>query len=111
VVWLRTDGNPMTPQDWNSWSLAFAMWLNGVALTDTDANGTPLTDDTFLVLFNASWNPQPFTLPPSSLGTTWMPVLDTTQSTGLPAPPSTALAAGSAYTLGPRSLLVLRRTE
>jgi isoamylase len=111
VVWLRTDGNPMTPQDWNSWSLAFAMWLNGVALTDTDANGTPLTDDTFLVLFNASWNPQPFTLPPSSLGTTWVPVLDTTQSTGLPAPPSTALAAGSAYTLGPRSLLALRGTE
>jgi hypothetical protein len=29
------------------------MWLNGAALTGTDANGTPLTDDTFLILFNS----------------------------------------------------------
>ncbi len=111
VVWLWTDGTPMTSNRWNSGSLAFAMWLNGAALTDTDADGNVRTDDTFLILFNASWNPQVFTLPPASLGTTWMPVLDTTQSTGLPALSSTALPAGSAYTLNPRSLLVLRRTQ
>lgn len=70
-----------------------------------------LTDDTFLILFNASWNLQPFTLPSSSLGTTWMPVLDTTQATGSPAPSSIALPPDSGYTLSPRSLLVLRRTE
>ena len=64
----------MSSDRWNSGSLAFGMWLNGAALTDTDADGNVLTDDTFLVLFNASWNPQPFTLPPASLGTTWMPV-------------------------------------
>ena len=39
VVWLWTDGTPMTSDRWNSGSLAFAMWLNGAALTDTDANG------------------------------------------------------------------------
>ena len=111
VVWLWTDGTPMTLQDWNSGSLAFAMWLNGAALTDTDTDGNVLTDDTLLILFNASWNPEVFTLPPSRLGTTWMPVLDTTQSTGLPAAAATALPAGSAYSLGPRSLLVLRRAE
>jgi len=111
VVWLWTDGTPMTADDWNSGSLAFAMWLNGAALTDTNADGTPLTDDTFLILFNASWNPQVFTLPPASLANAWVPVLDTTQSTGSPAPSSTALPADSAYTLSPRSLLVLRRTQ
>jgi isoamylase len=111
VVWLWTDGTPMTADGWNSGSLAFAVWLNGAALMDTDVNGTPLTDDTFLVLFNASWNQQLFTLPPSSLGTTWLPALDTTESTGLPAPSPTALTAGSASTLNPRSLVVLRRTE
>jgi hypothetical protein len=66
VAWLWTDGTPMTQDTWNSGSLAFAVWLNGSALTDTDAQGTVLTDDTFLILFNASWNPQVFTLPPSS---------------------------------------------
>jgi glycogen operon protein len=101
----------MTPDRWNSGSLAFAMWLNGAALTDTDADGNALTDDTFLILFNASWNPQVFTLPSSSLGTTWIRVLDTTQASGSPAPSSTALPADSAYTLSPRSLLALRRTE
>jgi isoamylase len=111
VVWLWTDGTPMTPDHWNSGSLALALWLNGAALTDTDADGTVLTDDTLLILFNASWNPQGFTLPPSGLGTTWMPVLDTTESTGLPASSSTALAAGSAFTLSPRGLLVLRRQQ
>ena len=111
VVWLWTDGTPMTPDRWNAGSLAFAMWLNGAALTDTDANGTPLTDDTFLTLFNASWNPQPFTLPQAGLGEAWVTVLDTTQPTGSPVPSSTALAAGSAYTLSPRSLLLLRRTQ
>ena len=111
VVWLWTDGTPMTPDQWNSGSLAFAMWLNGAALTDTDANGNALTDDTFLILFNASWNPQVFTLPSANLGKAWVTVLDTAQATGLPAPSPTALPAGSAHTLNPRSLLVLRRTQ
>jgi isoamylase len=89
VARLWTDGTPMTPNRWNSGSLTFAMWLKGAALTDTD--GTVLTDDMFLIMFNASWNPQVFTLPPASLGTTWMPILDTTQATGSPAPSPTAL--------------------
>ena len=67
VAWLWTDGTPMTPDHWNSGSLAFAMWLNGATLTDT--HGNALRDDTFLIMFNASWNPQPFTLPPAGLGT------------------------------------------
>ena len=53
----------------------------------------------------------PPALPPASLGATWIPVLDTTQPTGLPAPSSTALPAHSSHTLSPRSLLVLRRTQ
>ncbi|MGO9151605.1 MAG: glycogen debranching enzyme, partial [Mycobacterium sp.] len=110
VAWLWTDGTPMTSDRWNSGSLAFAVWLNGAALTDTDANGAPLTDDTFLILFNASWNPQVFTLPQPSRGPAWEPVLDITQATGSPGPSSTALPTGSGYTLSPRSLLVLCRT-
>jgi isoamylase len=111
VAWLWTDGTPMTPDRWNSGSLAFGMWLNGAALTDTDAEGNVLSDSTFLTLFNASWNPQAFTLPPASFATTWMPVLDTTQATGSPVPSSISLPAGSAYTLSPRSLLVLGTAE
>ena len=111
VAWLWTNGTPMTQDTWNTGSLAFAVWLNGAALTDTDPHATVLTDDTFLVLFNACGNPQAFTLPPSSLGSAWVPALDTTQATGSPAPYASALPADSAYSLGARSLLVLRRTQ
>ncbi len=68
-----------------------------------------LTDDTFLILFNASWNPQVFTLPPFSSGTTSVPVLDTTQASGSTAPGVIVLGAGSEYSRGARSLLVLLR--
>jgi glycogen operon protein len=111
VVWLGTDGTPMTPDNWSSGSLAFAVWLNGAALTDTDADGTVLSDDTFLILINASWNPQTFVTPPPTLGTTWASVLDTSTATGAPAPEATALPAGSSHIQCARSLLVLRRTE
>ena len=87
------------------------MWLNGTALTDTDAYGTVLTDDTFLILFNASWNPQVFTLPPPSMGSNWAPTLDTTQSTGSPASAEPVLQANSTQSLEARSLLLLRRVE
>ncbi|MGO9151818.1 glycogen debranching protein GlgX, partial [Mycobacterium sp.] len=111
VAWLWTDGTRMTPDHWNSGSLAFAVWLSGAALTDTDTDGKALTDDTFLILFNASWNSQVFTLPSSSLGTTWMPVLDTTQATGSAAPGSPPLTAGTQCSVGARSLLALVRRD
>jgi len=68
---------PMTPEHWNSGSLVFAMWVNGAALTETDADGNVLSD------------------------ATWTPVLDTTQDTGSPAS-STALPADSAYCVSSR---------
>lgn len=70
------------------------------------------SDDTFLMLFNASWTRRSSRcrLQPRHHGDAG--VLDTTQDTGSPASSSsTALPADSAYTLSPRSLLVLRRTE
>ena len=111
IDWLWLDGTPMTPGTWNSGSLALGMWLNGSALVDTDAHGTPLTDDTFLVLFNASWNPAGFTLPPASRGNTWTPVLDTAIATGAPASPGPVLAAGAPLKVAPRSLVVLRKAS
>lgn len=111
VEWLWIDGTPMTLNHWNSGSFAVGVLLDGSALVDTNDHGTILTDDTFLVLFNAWWKPETFTLPDANRGTTWVPILDTNQPTGAPITPVTTLAASSSYTLGPRSLLVLRRTS
>jgi glycogen operon protein len=111
VDWLWVDGTPMTEDRWQSGPLTVAAWLNGAALVDTDDHGVLLTDDTFLLLFNAWWETAKFTLPDASRGATWQPVLDTNHPTGAPAAPIPTLAAGSGYDLGPRSLLVLRRTS
>jgi isoamylase len=111
VAWLWTDGTPMTADRWNSGSLALGVWLNGQALTDTDSHGVIRTDDAFLVLFNASWNPQLFTLPPASRGASWVPVLDTDQATGEPSPPVPTQAAATPYGLVARSLQVLRAAQ
>ena len=111
IEWLWLDGTPMTPSLWNSGSLALGMWLNGASLEDTDAHGTVLADDTFLVLFNASWNPAGFTLPPAARGNTWAPLLDTTFATGAPPAGAPVLAAGTGLTLAPRSMLVLRKVS
>ncbi|GAC1363411.1 MAG: glycogen debranching protein GlgX [Actinomycetota bacterium] len=110
VAWLWLDGNPMTPEHWNSGSLAMGVWLNGGALTTTDDHGAVLSDDSFLLLVNASWNPAGFTLPDASRGAGWLPVLDTNQPTGAPPASAGRLAAGAGLTVGPRSLILLRRT-
>ena len=43
--------------------------LNGEAITEPDPRGEPITDDSFLLLFNASENDLEFTLPPPDTGT------------------------------------------
>ena len=108
VDWLWADGTPMTPDRWNSGALALQVRLNGGALSDTDEHGTVATDDTFLLLVNASWQPADLTLPDAGGAAMWSPVLDTTRPTGVPALPGASLAAGSSYSLAPRSLQVLR---
>jgi hypothetical protein len=62
---------------------------------------------TFLILINASWNPQVLTLPSSSPGKAWMTVLDITQPTGSPAPGSPRRTASTPGSVGARSLLAL----
>jgi isoamylase len=106
VEWFSVDGLPMTDERWNS--LAVGMWLNGAVLLDP-MTCEPQADDTFLLLCNAWWEPQPFTLPDANRGASWVPVVDTNEPTGLPLRPTPALAASTSYTLGPRSLALLRR--
>jgi glycogen operon protein len=107
VVWLGPDGRPMAGGEWGAGVLG--MWLNGSALTDTDAQDRLLSDDTFLLLFNAGDGSLEFALPDASRGAAWTPVLDTNVATGEP-PASGGLAAGVHVHLPGHCLLVLRKT-
>jgi glycogen operon protein len=83
---LKPDGTEMTEEEWDQhFARCLGVYLSGVGLTDTDARGRPVTDDDFLVLFNAHHEPIAFTLPDLGRGA-WQGVLDTaTESARTPA--------------------------
>jgi glycogen operon protein len=105
IAWFRPDGVEMTEHDWRSgFAKSMAVFLNGDAIPDPGPRGEHITDDSFLVLFNAHHERLDFVLP-ESVGTAWVSVVDTFD----------ALAEGERYKLGDvgkvegRSLVVMRR--
>ncbi len=78
IEWLRPDGAPMGGEDWNSgFARSVMVFLNGDAIPEQDQMGRQVTDDHFLLLFNAHSEPIPFTLPSKSFGNDWRVRLDT----------------------------------
>jgi isoamylase len=78
LVWLTPAGEEMTDGDWHAgYAKSVAVYLNGGAIDEPDPRGDPVTDDKFLLLFNAGAEPVVFTLPDSRLGLSWEAVIDT----------------------------------
>ena len=77
LLWFRPDGSPWhEPSD--SRSNAFAMFLAGRGIDDTDDRGRPLVDDNFLLLVNASDQNQSFHIPDlGSVHESWQLLVDT----------------------------------
>ncbi len=53
------------------------VFLNGRAIRETDARGGAIRDDSFLVLFNAHYEPIDFVIPERSYGEEWFVEIDT----------------------------------
>ena len=70
-----------------------------------DPPGKPVRDDSFIVLFNAEYEPVEFTLPPRRFGTRWLLELSTADPAAAAAEP----AARATIAIEGRSLIVLRR--
>jgi glycogen operon protein len=100
----------MTQADWsNPLARGLALYLDGADAPDRADDGTPLVDDDFLLLVNGWWEPLEITVPPTRPDQGWHVAIDTFD----PCRPNgadltTALGAGGRYTVGPRSLVVLR---
>ena len=78
IEWFRPDGAPMDEGDWNSgFARSLMVFLNGDAIPELDHMGRRITDDHFLLLFNAHSEPISFTLPPKAFGSNWRIRLDT----------------------------------
>ena len=93
----------MTDANWadpNSRSLT--LYLNGSDDPDRGVDGGLLVDDDFLVMVNAWWEPLEFrVLRPGP----WSRVIDTT------APDEPVDQVVDRYTVGPRSVVVLERSD
>ena len=108
IAWFRFDGVEMSEQDWDAgFAKSLAMFLNGDALRDIDADGTRLRDDSFLLIFNAHHEPLPFTTPPVQFGDKWRIVVDTTSERG--DRDGIVKRASESFEVPARSLLVLSR--
>ena len=74
-------------------------------IPDLDVRGQRVTDDSFVLCFNAHDEPIDFVLPPDEFGTSWVPVIDTAASTIEDAEPH---AAGAKVTVDARAVMVLQ---
>jgi isoamylase len=64
IVWLQPDGSEMTAEAWGQGhARALAVFLSGDGLMEVDAQARSLSDDSFLLLFNAHSEAVPFILP------------------------------------------------
>ena len=83
-----------------------AVFLNGDGIPDRSSRGERVTDDSFILIFNAHDGSIDFTLPAPEYGATWELVLDT----ATPQQVEPALAeAKTPITVEARSLAVFRK--
>ena len=105
ISWFAPDGSEMTEEDWETaFAKSVAAYLNGQGIPDLDVRGNRVTDDSFVLCFNAHHEPIEFTLPPAEFGATWLPVI----YTGAAVEPQDTIAAGATVTVDARAVMVLR---
>ncbi|QKW09926.1 glycogen debranching protein GlgX [Streptomyces sp. NA04227] len=109
IVWFTPEGEEMTQRDWSeAKASALTVFLNGAAISEPGPRGESVTDDSFLLMFNASPQPLDF-LVPTGHGKEWRIVVDTARRDPVPPGPAPAVHAGDRLPLIDRSLTVLRR--
>lgn len=105
IVWLRPDGTPMQPDDWDSgFGRAVGVFLNGNGIRERDRRGEQITDAHFTVLFNAGDEPVDFSMPDVDFSPQWDVLVDTAGNRANTEP----VAPGETLPVEPKSLIVLR---
>ncbi|MGW7073991.1 glycogen debranching protein GlgX [Streptomyces sp. NPDC054866] len=109
IAWFTPEGDEMTQEDWDaSQARALTVFLNGNAISEPGTRGERISDDSFLMMFNASDRPLEFVVPVNH-GRQWQVVVDTSRPEGVPPDTGPKARAGERLTLADRSLTVLQR--
>jgi glycogen operon protein len=110
ILWLKPDGGEMSEADWREpHARSLGVYLSGDGFTERDDQGRPLTDASFLILFNAHHDEVGFVLPRYVPESRWLMVMDTAYEDGLTR--GGAIDAGSLYSLHGRSLVLLQQQK
>jgi isoamylase len=105
VWWFRTDGRRMTQKDWQRPDARrLGVFLNGQEIPSRTPTGEEIVDDSFLLLFNAHFEPVTFTLPTRRFGARW--VVELATGVGVPEGP---IPARAEVFVQDRALVLLRR--
>jgi isoamylase len=108
ISWFRNDGTEMSDEDWDAgFGKSIAVYLNGHGIPDLDSRGRRVSDDSFVMCFNAHHEPIEFILPPTEFASSWTPVVDTAAGPGEVAE-SAAIKAGDPVRVPARAMVVLQ---
>ncbi|MFF4338745.1 glycogen debranching protein GlgX [Kitasatospora sp. NPDC001540] len=109
IAWFTPAGEEMTKRDWStSYAKSLTVFLNGNAISEPDRRGGKIVDDSFLLMFNAHFEPLTFTVP-ADHGEAWQVVVDTALPALPPRGTGPRVKAGDTLRLADRALLVLQR--
>ncbi len=108
ISWFTPDGSEMSDEDWDSgFGRSVAVYLNGQGIPDLDPRGRRVTDDSFIMCFNAHHEALEFVLPPAEFGVAWQPVVDTAAGPG-EIGEAAAVKAGNPVRVHARAMVVLQ---
>jgi isoamylase len=109
IRWLTPAADEMTDDDWAAgFAKSLTVFLNGDAIAEPDPRGQRITDESFLLMFNAAEHGVDFIVPAAEFGEQWLSEIDTAD----PHPPPGGAAVvkpGDRLTLDSLSLRLLRR--
>jgi isoamylase len=107
IAWFTPAGLPMSEDDWSAaFARSLTVFMNGAAIPWRGPRGESITDDSFLLCFNAHHEAMRFTLPAAIFGRSWKRVIDTADprlERG-----AAAFAAASTIEVEARSMIVLQ---
>ncbi|AKJ68444.1 glycogen operon protein GlgX [Pandoraea thiooxydans] len=103
IAWLRADGTPMTPADWNDDAAHAERAANTLLILLTDPAATAGACDQLLIACNADTRSRHVLLPAPARGTDWLCVLD---SAAAPHQGAAALHAAGSWIELPDSTLI-----
>jgi isoamylase len=107
VWWFRPDGRKMTGRDWEQGEAVLGMFLNGDAIPTPGSHGERITDDSFVLLFNAHHEDREFVLPRRRMGVRWELELCTDDIEA--APGSRSYGARDSILIPRHSITILKR--